>query len=73
MLDHKSFDRDFKVMGIIFKIVFPIIFLTAICMFIFQMWVGFKVIQTKVIQTVDEHGLKAVVERVWEGPNGTIR
>ena len=68
MFDQKEFDRDFKIMGIIFKIMFPIIFLTAICAFIFQIWIG-----VKTYQAIDEHGLKSVVERVWEGPNGTVR
>lgn len=68
MFDQRKFDRDFKIFDIFFKIMFPLIFFLALSMIIFQTWVGFKA-----VQAVDQYGLKAVVERVWEGPNGTVR
>lgn len=68
MFNRKEFDRDFKIMGIIFKIMFPIVFVAAFAMIGFQMWLAFKA-----VQAIDQVGLKTVVERVWEGPNGTVR
>lgn len=63
-----NFNRDFKILSIIFKIVFPLVFLLVFAMIGFQVWLGFKT-----YQAIDQHGMKSVIERVWEGPNGTIR
>jgi hypothetical protein len=68
MFDQKKFDRDFRIMDIMFKIMFPLVLFLILSVFALQIYVG-----VKAVQAVDEHGLKAVVERVWEGPNGTVR
>lgn len=64
----ENFDRDFDRMKTTFNVIFAVTVIIMICVFTFNIFVG-----VKTYQAIDQHGLKSVIERVWEGPNGTIR
>jgi len=64
----KKFDRDFHVIETILKIMIPLVFIGALTLIFLQIYFGIMA-----VKAVDEQGLKAVVERIWEGPNGTVK
>ena len=63
-----KFDRNFRIIEIAFKIMFPLVFIGALTVIFLQIYFGFMA-----IKAVDEHGLKAVIEQIWEGTNGTVK
>lgn len=66
--DQKQFDKDFNFMRTMHKVIFTFIFAMVIGIIAFNVWIG-----AKIYNEVDQNGLKSVIERVWEGPNGTVR
>ena len=65
-----NFDREFERMqkrgNWLFTIV-PIFIGVVFCMIVaWYVFIGYVAVKT--VDQVDKHGLKSVVERVWEGP-----
>jgi len=64
MFDHDQFDRDFNRMGKQFNFMWNFTLIVIICIFI-------AIVAGMVwgINGVRKHGLKGVIENVWNGPN----
>jgi len=62
-----NFDRSQRTFNIMFRIAATMIALTFVGIFLFWAFVGFTAV--KAADEVEQKGLKAVIERIWCGPD----
>jgi hypothetical protein len=65
--DLSQFEKDQRTFNIMFRVAFTIIAIGWIAMI--ALWIFAGTTAVKAVDQVEQHGLKAVVEEIWCGPN----
>lgn len=46
------------------------VFIAFVFMLVIGLWIAYAVAAVKLAHEIDEHGLKSIIEQVWEGRDG---